>query len=55
MTLTGRTIFEGKIKGEVLFSSEPISFYGGVDPETGEISEEGHPLKGKTISGKILV
>jgi predicted aconitase with swiveling domain len=33
----------------------PISFYGGVDPETSEILEKGHELQGKQIKGKILV
>ncbi|MBN2126947.1 MAG: DUF126 domain-containing protein [Candidatus Diapherotrites archaeon] len=55
MNLTGRKIFEGKIKGEVLYSTEPISFYGGVNPENGNIIEKNHPLEGKSISGKILV
>jgi hypothetical protein len=55
MKLEGRTIFEGKAKGKVLFSTEPISFYGGVDPNTGVITEKNHPLQGKSITGKILV
>ena len=32
-----------------------ISFYGGVDPETGVITESGHDLKGQNITGNILV
>ncbi|MCD6342066.1 MAG: DUF126 domain-containing protein [Thaumarchaeota archaeon] len=53
--LKGRVIREGKAKGVALVSSEPISFYGGVDPETGKIIEKNHPLYGESISGKILV
>jgi uncharacterized protein len=55
MKLTGRKIFEGKTKGEIIYSTEPISFFGGVEPETGKIIDEGHPLNGKSITGKILV
>jgi predicted aconitase with swiveling domain len=53
--MKGRKIFEGKAEGEALVSSEGISFYGGVDPDTGIVTEKGHPLEGKNISGKILV
>jgi len=51
----GRIISRGIAEGEIVVSSEGISFYGGVDPESGMISEKGHPLEGKSISGKILV
>jgi hypothetical protein len=32
-----------------------ISFYGGVDPETGVVVERGHALEGQCIAGKVLV
>jgi hypothetical protein len=51
----GRKIFKGKVMGEALVTGDDISFYGGCDPETGEIVEKGHHLEGKSISGKILV
>ncbi len=54
-TINARTISKGTAKGEVLVSSDSISFYGGVDPDTGVVVEKGHALEGKTISGKILV
>lgn len=55
MRLTGRVIKEGHVEGEALVSQEPISFFGGVNPETGAVIEPGHELQGKTIGGKILV
>lgn len=55
MELKGRTISRGKCEGSTLVTSQPISFYGGVDPNTGEIIEKGHELQGKTVSGNILV
>ncbi|MEN2974634.1 MAG: DUF126 domain-containing protein [Candidatus Caldarchaeales archaeon] len=51
----GRVIKKGEARGEALKTTEPISFYGGVDPETGIVIERGHELEGKNISGKILV
>lgn len=55
MRLNGRKIFEGKAEGAVLKSNSPISFYGGVDPNTGIVVEKGHELEGKSVKGKILV
>jgi predicted aconitase with swiveling domain len=53
--MKGRKIFGGKARAEALVSSEPISFFGGVDPETGRIVEAGHPLQGECVAGKVLV
>ena len=55
MELKGRIILKGKVQEEALATSQPISFYGGVDPNTGEIIEKGHELQGKNVKGKILV
>jgi predicted aconitase with swiveling domain len=51
----GRSIYSGNIKGEALVTSQAISFFGGVDPETGMVVERGHELEGQCISGKVLV
>ena len=51
----GRGLSGGTGRGPVLVSPEPISFLGGVDPETGEITDKGHPLYGKGIAGRVLV
>jgi predicted aconitase with swiveling domain len=55
MELKGRIISKGIGEGEALVTSQPISFYGGVDPNTGEVIEKGHELQGKSVKGKILV
>lgn len=55
MELKGRIISKGTVQEEALVTSQPISFYGGVDPNTGEVLEKGHELKGQSIKGKILV
>lgn len=55
MRFKAKPIFPGKVRGEVLYTDEPITFLGGVDPETGKITESGHELEGKSLRGKILV
>lgn len=55
MILTGRKISPGSAEGEALVTSMGISFYGGVDPESGRVVEKGHALEGQSIAGKVLV
>ena len=55
MILNGRKIYPGKVTGQALVTHQGISFFGGVDPETGQVVEKGHALEGQSISGKILV
>lgn len=33
---------------------EPLSFWGGLDPDTGRIIEKGHPQFGESIAGRDL-
>ena len=51
----GRTIVKGTATGEALVTSQGISFYGGVDPDSAVVVEKGHELEGKSITGKVLV
>jgi uncharacterized protein len=53
--LEGRIIYKGKAEGQALVTTQPISFYGGVDPNTGIVLEKGHELQGQSVKGKILV
>ena len=55
MELKGRIISKGVAEGKALITKQPISFFGGVDPEKGVIVEKGHELEGKEIKGRILV
>lgn len=34
---------------------EPLSFWGGLDPATGEIIDVHHPQKGESIAGRRLI
>ena len=54
MKLAGRTIYPGTARGEALVSRMGISFYGGVDPDSGIITEAGHDLQGHSVAGKVL-
>lgn len=54
MVIQARNIGKGIGSGELIVSSEPISFLGGVDPETGIVIDPNHELKGEIIKDKVL-
>jgi len=54
-TLIGRVIVPGQATGLALVSDRPIGFLGGVDPDSGVVTEPGHPLEGCCIAGRVLV
>ena len=55
IVLKGRKIAKGKAKGEALVSQDPISFFGGLNSETGLIVEKGHQLEGLSVFDKVLI
>jgi len=55
MILSGRKISKGVAEGEVLKSTSPISFLGGVDPKTGVIMDKSSNSFGKSLKDKIFV
>ncbi|MCW4036906.1 MAG: DUF126 domain-containing protein [Candidatus Bathyarchaeota archaeon] len=55
MKLKGRKVVGGYAEGDALVSRDPVSFYGGVDPETGVVVEKGHAVEGECITGKVFV
>ena len=55
MRIDGKTLVEGYGEGLALVLAEPLSFWGGVNAETGEIIDRSHPSLGETVSGRILV
>jgi predicted aconitase with swiveling domain len=50
-----RTLVPGRGEGPALVLSEPLSFWGGVDPTTGRIIDTHHPQLGETVTGRVLV
>ncbi len=55
MTWQSDVLFEGTATGEVLRFDAPISFWGGVNPVTSEVTLAGHPQRGMAIKDKMLV
>jgi predicted aconitase with swiveling domain len=53
--LSGRVIKAGNAEGVALVSTEPVSFFGCIDPDTGVVTEKGHVLEGKSVKDTILV
>ena len=51
----GRKISGGTAEGLALVSHEPISFFGGVNPDSGEVTEKGHELQGTTVKDRVLI
>jgi uncharacterized protein len=44
----------GPARGRALVLDAPISFWGGVDPQSGCIVDVRHPQHGESIDGKVL-
>ncbi|KIN15463.1 aconitase family protein [Vreelandella titanicae] len=54
VSLTGRSLVHGSAQGELLYTDVGLSFWGGVDPFSGEIIDRHHPLNGQCLAGRIL-
>ncbi|MBS7614991.1 DUF126 domain-containing protein [Candidatus Bathyarchaeota archaeon] len=54
LELKGRPLVSGVKRGIALVSKKPLSFLGGVDPETGLVTEKNHDLMGKSIKDAVL-
>ena len=52
--ISGRPLVAGEVQGEVLVSTEPLSFWGGYDQKSGEIIDRRHELSGYSAAGRIL-
>jgi predicted aconitase with swiveling domain len=50
-----RALVPGTATGEVLVLDEPLSFWGGVEPATGEVIDVRHPQRGANVAGRVLV
>ena len=48
-------ILRGSAEGEILASDTPLSFWGGFDPDTGDVIDRRHPLAGQNARGRVLV
>lgn len=52
--LLDRVIISGHTKGPAFVMQEPVSFWGGIDPTTGNIIDTHHPQCGQSIKNTIL-
>lgn len=55
MRIAAKAIVNGSASDEVLYSSTPLSFWGGVGQDTGKIIDHHHPLFGQNIKDRVLV
>ncbi len=53
--LIGRVLVPGDASGTLLRLRSPISFWGGVDPRTGIVSDPRHPNHGDSITDTVLI
>ena len=54
-TILGDPIVPGDRVGPVLNLERPLSFWGGVDPHTGRVTDVHHPQHGHVVTGRVLV
>jgi uncharacterized protein len=54
IVIKGKSLVSGKSEGILLATQQPVSFWGGVDPETGIINDPRHECFGESIAGKVL-
>lgn len=52
--MRGRVLLDGAARGPLLRLVEPISFWGGVDPASGTLTDPRHPRHGASIAGTVL-
>ncbi|CAK0909808.1 unnamed protein product, partial [Prorocentrum cordatum] len=50
----GNAVMRGAGAGALVHADVPLSFWGGVDPATGEVIDRHHPLSGTRLCGKVL-
>ena len=55
LILQARVLVGGPTEGEALVLPEPPSFWGGLDPQTGDIIDQRHPSLGENVTGRVLV
>ena len=53
--LIGKPVIPGSAKGVAVVSAQPLSFWGGYDPATGEIIDRRHDRSGQIAAGRVLV
>lgn len=50
-----RVLVAGEARGPVLLLDQPLSFWGGLEPDNGRIIDRRHPQHGEAVTGTVLV
>ena len=53
-SLAGRSLVDGAAFAPLLYADVGLSFWGGVDPFSGEVIDRHHPLSGECLAGRVL-
>lgn len=53
--LQGQALLPGTAVGPALVLPEPLSLWGGLDPQTGCITDQRHPSVGQCVTGTVLL
>jgi predicted aconitase with swiveling domain len=48
-------LLEGRAAGAILTLDEPLSLWGGLDPESGTVVDPRHPQVGAVVAGRMLL
>lgn len=54
-SLTATVLVPGNAQGVALVLPAPLSLWGGLNPETGEIIDRRHACAGQVVTGKVLL
>jgi predicted aconitase with swiveling domain len=54
LVFIGKPVIAGHTSGLALVSNEPLSFWGGYDWRSGEITDRRHPLSGSNAKDRVL-
>lgn len=55
LRISATVVFKGRAEGEALVTNTPLTFWGGMDPSRGVITDVLHELHGQNVAGKVLV
>ena len=53
--MKGRVLAAGSVTAPAVVLREPLSLWGGLDPETGALVDAHHPQRGISLAGRIVV
>ena len=54
MSVEYAVLVTGRAEGPIALLDEPLSLWGGFDPETGLVIDSNHPQAGESLSGRIV-